>query len=254
MISRRGDPPPAAKLITIDYFVMVPLFNLLFWTFLWARRRTAASAKPVLGRVPGAPHLALLGSVHPTPTPSRRFFEMAADRRDLSLDGRHWQAQFGGSSGRGPKMGAFVCFGPMLFALVRLAFAVGAVGFFCLRLAEFGKQYDGRWGGALIYFENVTLLISMLYFVLAFVLTAAAALATGAEASAAPKMVWVTWALSVSASPPLRVHRRVCCRVCRHCHVAPLPSAVTGGGRERERESLCRVGWRAARAPSRTRS
>lgn len=93
-------------------------------------------------------------------------------------------------------MGAFVCCSPIFFTLTRLAFAAAAVGLFGARLVEFGDQYGGRWGGALIYFESITLLTSALYFILAAVLTVAAVFTDGAEAHRTPLLVWCTWALN----------------------------------------------------------
>lgn len=54
-------------------------------------------------------------------------FELHADMRDLALDGRHWRAQFGGSSGAGPKMGAYICCGPLAYALFRLLLASATI-------------------------------------------------------------------------------------------------------------------------------
>ena len=206
-----GGSNAAGKLLMLNFFVAVPLVNYLYWLAIWARRRTLASSKALAahegasgaadgGMGGGAPAASPL---LPTATSmggggggGGSFFEYGADYRDLQLDGRHWRAQFGGSSApERPKMGAYMCFGAFGYACCRLLLAVASSALFALRFAEFQVQYaDG--GGMLLYLGNWVLLLSASYFALAFGLTAYAGVwASAGEATGAPPLVWLTWAL-----------------------------------------------------------
>lgn len=120
-----GGSYSAGKALYIIFFTLVPVLNYLFWLLLWTRRRALVSRKGDKGRSVGSATITLLAN-RVTPAP-RMFFEYAADYRDLALDGRHWRAQFGGSSGRGPKMGAYVLCSPVLYTLFRLLLCMGSV-------------------------------------------------------------------------------------------------------------------------------
>ena len=63
-------------------------------------------------------------------------FEYRSDYRDLALDGRHWRAQFGGSSGPGPKMGGYVCCGPILYVMFRLTMLATALSFLAIEFVR----------------------------------------------------------------------------------------------------------------------
>jgi hypothetical protein len=75
------------------------------------------------------------------PTSRRIFFEYASDYRDLALDGRHWRAQFGGSSN--PKqgnMGAYICCDANLYPFFRLCLAGFTAVFLGIRMGYFNDQ------------------------------------------------------------------------------------------------------------------
>jgi len=196
-----GGSYSAGKALYIIFFSFVPVLNYLFWLLLWTRRRALVSRKGDKGRSGGSATITLLANrVAPAP---RMFFEYAADYRDLALDGRHWRAQFGGSSGRGPKMGAYVLCSPVLYTLFRLLLCMGSGALFVNRVIEFDMQW--KWQGGegegkhfvyfLLYYQNWVLFIAALYFLLAFGLTAAATFMKGAESSRPPVLVWIVWAL-----------------------------------------------------------
>ena len=61
-------------------------------------------------------------------------FELRADQRDLTLDGRHWRELFGGSIGDAPKLGALFCCSPTTYVLYRVMTAAAAICILTLRL------------------------------------------------------------------------------------------------------------------------
>jgi len=115
-------------------------------------------------------------------------FEFRQDFRDLALDGRHWRAQFGGSSGPGPKMGGYVCCGPMLYVLFRLTMFSSVAGIVAVEIAK--GRIDSYW---FLYVEHLTLCVACIYFALAFLLTAFAVAAGGQEARSTPLLVLLCW-------------------------------------------------------------
>jgi len=186
------------KLLYINLYTAVPLVNLFFWVLLWARRRAlvAPRSKSEKGRgsIFGGSTSSLLDQ--PRVTLSRRvFFEYAADDRDLAHDGRHRRAQFGGSSGRSPKMGAYVCCGPLVFACVRIVLFIVAAGVCAVRFIEFKDQYpSSSLLYIMLYYENWVIVLAATYFLLAAILTTAATCLSGAESVTTPLLVWAVWA------------------------------------------------------------
>ena len=118
-------------------------------------------------------------------------WDVRADTEDLALDGKHWREQFGGAVGDGPQMGAFVLLGPMGFVAFRLLLALGAGFIFGFVLVqERGVPFRYWW----IYFEHWVLLLGLVYFVLAALLTAQAVLTPGPIEERTPALVWLCWA------------------------------------------------------------
>lgn len=117
-------------------------------------------------------------------------FEYRADMRDLALDGRHWRAQFGGSSSpTGQKTGGYVLCGPFMYVVFRfLMFAtVGTIiG------VELGRD-DGITLKWFLYVEHWNLLVATTYFGLAFCLTAFSVFTAGKETFAPPLVVLICW-------------------------------------------------------------
>jgi len=114
-----GARSATGKLLLMNFFIIVPLLNFTYWFLLWARRRTLA-----LGKMPTTERGAALLSPQPVPAGRRWLFEHSADYRDLRLDGRHWQAQFGGASRPNDEpVGAYVCCNSVAFAVTRFLFA-----------------------------------------------------------------------------------------------------------------------------------
>ena len=122
---------------------------------------------------------------------ARDGWDVRADTEDLALDGKHWREQFGGAVGDGPQMGAFVLLGPMGFVAFRLLLALGAGFIFGFVLVqERGVPFRYWW----IYFEHWVLLLGLVYFVLAALLTAQAVLTPGPIEERTPALVWLCWA------------------------------------------------------------
>jgi len=189
-----GQRTATGKLLTCNFFLFVPLVNFLYWFLLWARRRTLAYSRAASIRESAAASL-----IAPQPlAPGRRFlFEYSADYRDLRLDGRHWQAQFGGSSRpTDESVGAYVCCNSCAYALTRFVFAIVTVGVGEVRLLQFWKQYPDRWWCIFLYMQNWLLLLAAIYFVLVCLLTSRATCLPGAVATGTPFFVWVVWALN----------------------------------------------------------
>lgn len=115
-------------------------------------------------------------------------FEWRADMRDLALDGRHWRAQFGGTSGPGPKMGGYVCCGPGMYVFFRLVMLASACAVGYVELANTGG--GSKWW---LYVEHWTLAVALVYFLLAFLLTLFAVCSSGREAIAPPLLVLICW-------------------------------------------------------------
>ena len=89
-------------------------------------------------------------------------FEYRADRKDLELDGRHWRELFGGATGSGPKMGAYIVCGPVAYVVFRILMALLSCGIFAWSLTFLmGVSAGGYWG---IYFTNWVVAISAVYF------------------------------------------------------------------------------------------
>jgi len=120
-------------------------------------------------------------------------FEYRADMRDLALDGRHWRAQFGGSSGSGPKMGGYVLCGPSMYVFFRLTMALSVFALFYAELLNEDSSTLGLSSKWYLYVEHWTLLVALAYFGLAFLLTLFAVCAEGKEASTPPLLVIVCW-------------------------------------------------------------
>ena len=171
------------KLLILNFFFLIPLFNFLYWLVVWARRRTLTLCKKA----------AEPPATTPRPSIARRvLFEYGADYRDLALDGRHWRAQFGGaSSPRAPKMGAYICCDANLYPLFRLVLAALSVTMLMLRVLS--DAMPGHWFAPFLYFENWVLVIAAIYFSFACVLTAVAVYTEGRKSSSAPLLVWLTW-------------------------------------------------------------
>ena len=120
-------------------------------------------------------------------------FEYRADVKDLELDGRHWRELFGGATGGGTKMGAYIICGPNAFVLFRIFLAMCATGIFCWTLAHgFKTDTQGYWA---LYFTNWTVTISCAYFMLAAALTSYAVCTNGQESRSTPILVWLCWIL-----------------------------------------------------------
>ena len=120
-------------------------------------------------------------------------FEYRADVKDLELDGRHWRELFGGATGGGTKMGAYIICGPNAFVLFRIFLAMCATGIFCWTLVHgFKTDTQGYWA---LYFTNWTVTISCAYFILAAALTSYAVCTNGQESRSTPFLVWFCWIL-----------------------------------------------------------
>ena len=120
-------------------------------------------------------------------------FEYRADVKDLELDGRHWRELFGGATGGGTKMGAYIICGPNAFVLFRIFLAMCATGIFCWTLVHgFKTDTQGYWA---LYFTNWTVTISCAYFMLAAALTSYAVCTNGQESRSTPFLVWFCWIL-----------------------------------------------------------
>jgi len=178
------------KLLFLNFFVLTPLINYLYWLLIWARRRTLTLYKKQ------EPMLQQPLTQTPRPPSARRMlFEWSADYRDLALDGRHWRAQFGGSSGKAaPKMGAYICFDATFYPGFRLALAGVAAVLFAMRAMEFSHEHEGQASLLMLYFDNWVLCLSVVYFSLAALLTGFASCTDGAESNSTPLIVWITWA------------------------------------------------------------
>ena len=110
------------KLTILNFFFAVPFINYLYWLLIWARRRTLTLYKSKGSSEMTAP---LNSSPARPPTARRILFEYTQDFRDLALDGRHWRAQFGGSSSpKSPKMGAYICCDANFYPWFRIVLAV----------------------------------------------------------------------------------------------------------------------------------
>lgn len=182
------------KILFLNWFLVVPLGNLTYWLLVWGRRRTLSlytKPPPANAGQLGAP-LAPPGA---GPVARRAAFEYAADWRDLHLDGRHWRAQFGGSSGRSAKMGAYICCDFRLYVLVRLLIAAAAVAFLGVRLWVFLSANDdnpnANMATPFLYFEQWVCCLAVLYFSLAAGATAVAACSRGAQEASTPLAVWL---------------------------------------------------------------
>jgi len=178
------------KLLFLNWFVLIPLVNYVYWLLLWARRRTLTiySKQTAAGAALLSPIAYGGGS---GPTGRRTLFEYAADWRDLHLDGRHWHPQFGGSSGRSSKMGAYICCDFRFYTLFRFLIATAAVAIALLHLMQFRDEHPGYGAvGALLYFDGWVVITAAAYFVLAFSITAVAACSRGAQSDATPFFVW----------------------------------------------------------------
>jgi len=204
---RGGGNNAEGKLLILNFLIVVPVFNYLYWLLLWARRRTLDR----LYRTPAA----AAAEKAPGFVNRRKVLQYAADFRDLSLDGKHWQAQFGGSSGRGPKMGAYICCNETTYPLMRFIACVAAVSMITLRIWDYGEQVSASdQHKVMLYFNTWLLIVSALYFTMAFLLTTYAALATGAESPrGAPILVWFTWALHGMVFPAAFVNAVLYCLV-----------------------------------------
>ena len=217
------------KLMILNFFILIPIFNFTYWLLIWAKRRTLTIYK----KVEAPPTLQQPLTQTPRPPVNRRtVFEYAADFRDLALDGRHWRAQFGGaSSPKAPKMGAYLCCGARTYPLFRLAMAGLAACFLLFTVWRFQQDAPvGQWYKAALYFDTWTLLLSAVYFGLAALLTTFAACTDGAESSSTPLIVWLTWACYGALLPAAMLNAFICAFVTTPCaspppcpHLAALP-------------------------------
>ena len=136
-----GARSATGKLLMMNFFIIVPLLSFTYWFLLWARRRTLA-----LGKMSTTERGAALLSPQPVPAGRRWLFEHSADYRDLRLDGRHWQAQFGGASRPNDEpVGAYVCCNSFAFAITRFLFALVACFLLEGRIFQFRNAYPDRW-------------------------------------------------------------------------------------------------------------
>ena len=120
-------------------------------------------------------------------------FEYRADVKDLELDGRHWRELFGGATGGGTKMGAYIICGPAAFVVFRLFLAMIATGIFSWTLVHsFKTTTQGYWA---LYYTNWTVTLSCAYFLLAAGLTTFAVCTNGQESRRTPVLVWLCWIL-----------------------------------------------------------
>ena len=239
----------AGKLLYLNLFLAVPLFNFTYWTLIWARRRVMLIGKPA--SVPGernpikepmlyangvsssssgngngskgggagagpAAGVSMREGLSPLAPGRRRLFEWAADWRDLELDGRHWRAQFGGSSSaRSPRVGAYVCCGAWSYCVSRFViFLLSALLLLFRLISVYGRAAPGsttpgpadvllpgvhphatRWFDFFLFLEDWVLLLAASYFGLAAYLTLMAVAYSGSEAVRTPKAVWAAWGL-----------------------------------------------------------
>lgn len=138
-----GSRTATGKLLMANFFVFIPLLNFAYWFLLWARRRTLAHSKATANRESASKSLL---APQPPAIGRRWIFEYGADWRDLRLDGRHWQAQFGGSSHVAQEsVGAYVCCNGVWFALSRFVFAVCMIAMMEGRLLHFVKHHHRWW-------------------------------------------------------------------------------------------------------------
>jgi len=187
-----GARSATGKLLMMNFFIIVPLLNFTYWFLLWARRRTLA-----LGKMPTTERGAALLSPQPVPAGRRWLFEHSADYRDLRLDGRHWQAQFGGASRPNDEpVGAYVCCNSVAFAVTRFLFALVACLLLEARIFQFWNAYPDRWWCLFLYMQDWMLMLACIYLVLVCVLTARATCLQGAVAHSTPAFVWIAWALN----------------------------------------------------------
>jgi len=120
-------------------------------------------------------------------------FEYRADVKDLELDGRHWRELFGGATGGGTKMGAYIICGPAAFVVFRLFLAMISTGIFCWTVVHsFKTTTQGYWA---LYYTNWTVTLSCAYFLLAAGLTTFAVCTNGQESRRTPVLVWLCWIL-----------------------------------------------------------
>jgi len=120
-------------------------------------------------------------------------FEYRADVKDLELDGRHWRELFGGATGGGTKMGAYIICGPVAFVFFRIFLALISTGIFVWTLVHsFKTVTQGYWA---LYFTNWCVTLSCAYFLLAAALTTFAVCTTGQESRRTPVLVWLCWIL-----------------------------------------------------------
>merc|ERR1719453_1925626 len=106
------------------------------------------------------------------------------------LDGRYWRQNFGGSTGNGPKTGAYICFGAVVYAVVRALFLFASIG---VLVAQLARHSDNS--GFLLYLSHLTTLVAVLYFAFAAGLTGYAVFTNGVEAPSTPPAVRICWAL-----------------------------------------------------------
>jgi len=177
------------KMLILNFFVLIPVINWVYWLLIWARRRTLTIYKKA-----AEPMVSALTNTPRPPTSRRIFFEYASDYRDLALDGRHWRAQFGGSSN--PKqgnMGAYICCDANLYPFFRLCLAGFTAVFLGIRMGYFNDQ-GYAISAVFLYFENWVLALATFYFALACVLTTYVTFTPAAEAARTPVVVWIVWA------------------------------------------------------------
>ena len=221
-----GGHNAAGKLLILNLFVAIPLVNYIYWLLLWARRRVMLVGKPVPDERPMSTRQAgaqqqqqqqqqqqgggrFEDALSPLAPGRRRLFEWQADWRDLALDGRHWRAQFGGSSSpRSPRVGAYVLCGPVGYCVTRVIIMLLTWTLLLFRLlGTYARPGVGdtlfpgvhahtpRWYDFVLFLENWVLAISASYFTYACVLTLTACVYSGREAHHTPRVVWTAWAL-----------------------------------------------------------
>lgn len=118
-------------------------------------------------------------------------FEYRADVKDLELDGRHWRELFGGATGSGAKMGAYIVCGPVAYVFFRILMALMSCGILGWSFAVVASTSTfGYWG---LYFTNWVVALAAIYFTLAACLTTYAVCTTGHESKRTPILVWLCW-------------------------------------------------------------